>query len=153
MADKNLQHFESTGNYFNEEASPNETTYDQDTVSNKCNQCNYVPSQAGDLRRHLKTHNKEKQNKCNQCEYVSPYAFALKRQLKRHNWEKQTKLVPFTEYMTSYCPSQYLTLACVTGRLTNQGGARYVIASIRDHGNDNQVPQPTCFRKSGGDPV
>ena len=91
MADKNLQHFESTGNYFNEEASPNETTYDQDTVSNKCNQCNYVLSKAGDLRRHLKTHNKEKQNKCSQCEYASSYASVLKTHLEIHSGEKSKK--------------------------------------------------------------
>ena len=30
--------------------------------SNKCNQCDYVSSHAGNLRTHLKTHNGEKQN-------------------------------------------------------------------------------------------
>ena len=91
MADKNLQHFESTGNYFNEDGSQNEPTYDQDTVSNKCNQCNYVPSQAGDLRRHLKTHKKDKQKKCSQCEYASSYVSALKLHLKIHSGEKSNK--------------------------------------------------------------
>ena len=35
--------------------------------SNKCNQCDYASSQAGDLRTHLKTHSGEKSNKFNQC--------------------------------------------------------------------------------------
>ena len=39
--------------------------------SNKCNQCDYASSRAGDLRRHLKTHTGEKSNKCNQCDYAS----------------------------------------------------------------------------------
>ena len=37
----------------------------------KCNQCNYVSSQAGNFMRHLKTHSGEKQNKCNQCDFAS----------------------------------------------------------------------------------
>ena len=32
----------------------------------KCNHCNYASSRAGNLRRHLKTHSREKSNKCNQ---------------------------------------------------------------------------------------
>ena len=34
------------------------------TKSNKCNQCNFVPYQAGSLRKHLKTHSGEKFNRC-----------------------------------------------------------------------------------------
>ena len=33
--------------------------------SNKCNQCDFVSFQAGNLRRHLKTHSGEKLIKCN----------------------------------------------------------------------------------------
>ena len=33
--------------------------------SNKCNQCEYASSQAGDLSRHLKMHSGEKSNKYN----------------------------------------------------------------------------------------
>ena len=60
MADENLQHFESTEDCINEEASQNVTRYDQDPVSNKYNQCKYGSSKADDLRRHLKTHDGEK---------------------------------------------------------------------------------------------
>ena len=37
-------------------------TIDNVTKSNKCNQCDFASSQAGDLRRHLKTHGGEKSN-------------------------------------------------------------------------------------------
>ena len=39
--------------------------------SNKCNQCNFASSKAGNLRRHLKIHSGEKSNKCNQYDYAS----------------------------------------------------------------------------------
>ena len=38
-------------------------TTDNVTKSNKCNQCEFASSQAGDLKRHLKTHSGEKPNK------------------------------------------------------------------------------------------
>ena len=34
--------------------------------SNKCDQCDFASSQAGNLRRHLKSHSREKLNKLNQ---------------------------------------------------------------------------------------
>ena len=37
---------------------------------NKCNQSNYALFNAGDLRKHLKTHCGEKSNKCNRCDYT-----------------------------------------------------------------------------------
>ena len=60
MMETNLQHFELAENYINEEASQNDTNNDQDTVSNKCNQCKYASSQAGNLKRHLKAHSGKK---------------------------------------------------------------------------------------------
>ena len=51
--------------------------------SNKCNQCDYACSQAGDLRR-LKIHNGEKLNKCNQCYFGSSHAGNLRRHLKMY---------------------------------------------------------------------
>ena len=33
--------------------------------SNKCDQCDYASSRAGDLGKHLKMHSGEKSNKCN----------------------------------------------------------------------------------------
>ena len=59
--------------------------------SNKCNQCGYASSEAGNLRRHLKAHSGEQLNKCNQCNYASPHAFDLRRHLKTHSGEKPNK--------------------------------------------------------------
>ena len=58
---------------------------------NKCNQCNYASSRAGDLRKHLKTHSGEKLNKCNQCDYASSQAGNLIRHIKTHSGEKSNK--------------------------------------------------------------
>ena len=54
--------------------------------SYKCNQCDYTSSRAGDLDKHLKTHDAEKLNKCNQCDYACFWAH-----LKAHNREKSNK--------------------------------------------------------------
>ena len=45
---------------------PLRNTNNEREKSNKCNQCDYASSQAGDLKRHLKMHSGEKTNKCNQ---------------------------------------------------------------------------------------
>ena len=59
--------------------------------SNKCNQCDYASSQAGDLRRHLKTHSGEKSQKCNQCDYATYHTGHLKTHIKTHTGEKPNK--------------------------------------------------------------
>ena len=59
--------------------------------SNKCYQCNYASSCAGNLRRHLKTHSGEKSNKCNQCDFTSSEAGKLRKHLKTHIEEKSNK--------------------------------------------------------------
>ena len=61
------------------------------TKSNKCNQCDYASSDAGNLRRHLKTHSGEKSNKCNQCDFASSHAGDLRRHLTKHSGEKYKK--------------------------------------------------------------
>ena len=58
---------------------------------NKCNQCDYASSQTGNLRRHLKTHSGEKSNRCNQCDYASSQTVTLWRHLKTHSGEKSKK--------------------------------------------------------------
>ena len=58
---------------------------------NKCNQCEYASSEAGNLRRHLRTHSGEKSNKCNQCNYASSDASNLRNHLKTHSGEKSNK--------------------------------------------------------------
>ena len=40
---------------------------------------------AGTLRRHRHGHNEEKSNKCNQCDYASSQAGTLRRHLKTHS--------------------------------------------------------------------
>ena len=57
--------------------------------TNKCDICNYMCFQTGDLRRHLKTHSGEMSNKCNQCDQASD----LTRHLKTHRGEKQMQQV------------------------------------------------------------
>ena len=69
---------------------PKETT-GHNIKSNKCNQCDYASSQAGNLRTHLKTHSGEKSNKCNRCGYTSSQAGNLRAHLKTHSGEKANK--------------------------------------------------------------
>ena len=59
--------------------------------SNKCNQYNFASSQAGDFRRHLKTHFGEKSNKYNQCDFASTQAGNLRIHLITHSGEKSNK--------------------------------------------------------------
>ena len=56
---------------------------------NKCNQCDYSCSQAGNLRRHLKMHSGEKSNKCNQCDFVCSAPSSLGRHMKKHSVERR----------------------------------------------------------------
>ena len=70
---------------------PFRNTNNEGVKSNKCNQCDYAPSHAGDIRKHLKTHSGEKSNKCNQCDYASSQASNLMRHLKTHSGEKSNK--------------------------------------------------------------
>ena len=53
--------------------------------TNKCNQCNYASSEAGDLRTHLKIHSGEKSSKCNQCDFACSDPSSLRKHMKRHN--------------------------------------------------------------------
>ena len=59
--------------------------------SNKCNQCDYQSSEAGNLKRHLKMHSGEKSYKWNQCNYTSYRVGDLKKHLKMHSGERQNK--------------------------------------------------------------
>ena len=55
-------------------------------MSNKCNQCEYASSLAGNLKTHLKTHAGEKSNKCNQYDFACSLASNLRTHLKM--WPK-----------------------------------------------------------------
>ena len=46
--------------------------------SNKCNQCDYASSGAGNSRTHFKMHSEEKSNKCNQWDYACSDPSALR---------------------------------------------------------------------------
>ena len=59
--------------------------------SNKCNQCEYASSHAGNLMMHLKTHSGEKSNKCNQFNYASAHTSHFKIHMRTHSLEKPYK--------------------------------------------------------------
>ena len=58
---------------------------------NKCNQCGFVSTKAGSLRKHLKTHSGQKSYKCNQCDFAASQAGSLRRHMKTHSGEKSNK--------------------------------------------------------------
>ena len=60
-------------------------------ITNKCNQCNFATVWANSLKRHLKTHLKEKSYKCNQCNFASVRVDNLRTHLKTHSGEKPHK--------------------------------------------------------------
>ena len=64
--------------------------------SNKCNQCEYVSSHAGNLKRHLKTHSREK---LNQCDFASSDSGTLGVHLKTHSEENPNQW-DFTSFGT-----------------------------------------------------
>ena len=66
---------------------PKKTT-DNVIKSNKCNQCDYASSRAGNLRTHLIKHTGEKSDKCNQCDYATSDRRNFFKHLKTHNGEK-----------------------------------------------------------------
>ena len=53
--------------------------------------CGFASAQAGNLQRHMKTHNGEKSNKCNQCDFASSNPSTLRDHLKTHSGEKAKK--------------------------------------------------------------
>ena len=55
----------------------------------KCNYCDFVCVQKGNLKRHIETHGGEKQNRCNQCQFSSYQKGNLRRHLKTHNKENK----------------------------------------------------------------
>ena len=69
----------------------NRKTSDNGIKSHKCYQCDYAFSQAGNLRKHLKTHTGEKSNKCSQCDFASFEAGDLRRHMITHSGEKLSK--------------------------------------------------------------
>ena len=66
--DKNLDNLHLSKDDDNIKAHMRKTKPSKD--SKKCNQCGFISSRAGNLRRHMKIHSGEKSNKCNQCDYA-----------------------------------------------------------------------------------
>ena len=87
--DQNLEKYD-LNNYDNNITSPRTMTK-TGTTKNKCNQCDFASSQAGNLRAHLKTHSGEKPNKCNQCDYASSHSGHLRTHMKTHSGDKSNK--------------------------------------------------------------
>ena len=69
---------------------PLRNTNNEGEKSNKCNQCDYASSQAGNLGRHLTTHIGEKTNKCKKCEFASSCADVSRAHFKTHSGEKRS---------------------------------------------------------------
>ena len=87
--DQNLD-MDSSESNFNSE-TPQVTMTSQIKKPNNSNQCEYASSEAGDLRKHLKTHIGDKPNKCDQCDYASSRVGHLRTHLKTHSGEKSNK--------------------------------------------------------------
>ena len=56
--------------------------------SNKCDQCDFASSFAGNLKEHLKIHSGEKSNKCAEGNYATNHTNNLRKHLKIHSGEK-----------------------------------------------------------------
>ena len=89
--DHNVDNFDLSAKDVGIEAPLRVTKSGQSKKLNKCNQCDYASSEAGDLRKHLKTHSGEKPNKCNQCDFASAQASNLRRHFNTHSGEKSNK--------------------------------------------------------------
>ena len=89
-------------------------TTDNVIKSNKCNQCDYASSHAGNLRTHLKTHSGEKANKCNQCDFASSRADHLRTHLKTHSGEKSKKCSQCNEGGDPPGPSHFMNFTYFT---------------------------------------
>ena len=76
---------------------------------NKCNQCDFVYSQTGDLRKHLKRRSGEKPNKCNQSDYGSSPAEHLRTRLKKNTVEKSHIAVCLFVCLLSWPATYYYT--------------------------------------------
>ena len=57
----------------------------------KCNQCDYSPSRAEYLRKHMKVHSEARPYKCNQCDSAFKRTAHLTRHMKVHSGEKTYK--------------------------------------------------------------
>ena len=62
VMERNVENFELLKNNVTMKGTMGVTKTGQGKKSNKCNRCDYVSSEAGDLRTHLITHSGEKSN-------------------------------------------------------------------------------------------
>ena len=64
VMERNVENFELLKDNVTMKGTMGVTKTGQGKKSNKCNRCDYVSSEAGDLRTHLKTHSGEMSKKC-----------------------------------------------------------------------------------------
>ena len=87
---KNVKQLATSSSQQTYPEAKHEKTYSGEN-SNKCSQCYFESSNAGNLKGHMKLHSGEKPNKCNQCDFASSYASSLRDHLKTHSGEKAHK--------------------------------------------------------------
>ena len=61
----------------------------------KCNICDFASAHVSNLRTHLETHTGEKSNKCNQCAFACSAPSSLRRHMKRHGPVQKGEKSPF----------------------------------------------------------
>ena len=68
-------------------------------IQHSCDKCEYSNTRQNNLKRHMKTHDKEPlKKKCDNCEYTSKYTADVKKHMKRGKCIKVTKRTKYRQY-------------------------------------------------------